>query len=96
MLQWDSQLPCQSFRKRCFNTENVVTREVQAAVLADCVVFALTGKICQSSCLGVWEGEHETFSKQTKKQSTDGQEDKGRDKQHPTSWERGGSVQRLP
>lgn len=58
---WDSQLPCQPLRKFCFNTENVVTWEAQADVLPDCVVFTLTGKICQSSCLGVWEGEHETF-----------------------------------
>lgn len=78
---WDSRLrlPCQSCGKRLFNTKNVVTWEAQAAVLPDCVVFALTGKICQSSCLGVWEGEHGTFSKQTEKQSCRllGQQGKG-------------------
>lgn len=66
---WDSRLPCQSLGKWLLNTKNIVTWEAQAAVLPDCVVFALTGKICQSSCLGVWEGEHETFSKQTETQS---------------------------
>lgn len=61
----DSQLPCQSHGN---GSEIPRTWQAQAAVSTDCVVFALTGKICQSSCLGVWEGEQETFPKQTEKQ----------------------------